>query len=63
MLLVAGILGLITTAIVFVLTVADNMSSETGKEVAPWWPSWLLAIATLGIFVARHFLAGHVLTW
>lgn len=63
MLLGLGIILAILTATTFVLLFLANLSSETGATVVPWWPAGVLLAATIGTFIARHYLHGHALTW
>lgn len=63
MLLAVGVLLAMITAIVFVLLFLGNLGSTTGATIVPWWPALVLLAATVGVFVARHYLHGHVLTW
>lgn len=63
MLLAIGVILAILTAIVFALLFAANLGSTTGETIAPWWPAWVMVAMTAGVFIARHYLHGHVLTW
>lgn len=63
MLLIAGILlTVLALALAVLIAFAAGMSDAPGERPSFFWPV-IVALLALACFVARHWLAGRVITW